>query len=50
MGNCCKPELPSIETEADNNRCCDDLSCPSTCCIIQIRRAPSQQQMEQTKG
>lgn len=50
MGNCFQPHIPPIEAEADNNRCCDDLSCPSTCCIIQIRRAPSVSEKAQTKS
>lgn len=36
MGNLFCKKLPDVEVEADDNKCCDDNICPSSCCIIKI--------------
>lgn len=36
MGNCF--QKPPINAEAKENQCCDNLDCPSSCCVIIITR------------
>ena len=39
MGNICGKKIPDIESEVDNNSCCNDIheSCPSSCCVLIIK-------------
>lgn len=43
MGNCFKPIEPNVDisTDAEGNMCCDDNKCPSSCCVIVVRKASS---------
>ncbi len=45
MGQCFpgKDSSPAVhaDVEADGNTCCDENTCPSTCCIIVIKRNAS---------
>lgn len=47
MGSCCaaQKDLPTLDTDvqADGNTCCTNISdsCPSSCCVIVIRRTNS---------
>lgn len=51
MGNCLKAPLvkPTINNDIDGNEtsCCYDISdhCPSTCCIINIIRTKSKENL-----
>ena len=39
MGSCLtKKPIVEAEVQADGNACCDENSCPSSCCVIVIRQ------------
>ena len=38
--------IPPIDTEVDDNHCCNNDSCPSSCCITVIRKGSTKKLTE----
>ncbi len=38
FSSCCKTKIPDIDSEIDDNACCnnDSWTCPSSCCLFNI--------------